>query len=251
MPAPLPDPAAPAFPRIAPVGVTGLLVQFADRLSEPANRAAIAFRAAMDRAGWRGVEETSSTLASAFVRFDPRGVTHAEMRAHLSALLESRDWYAAEMPEGRRLHRIPVVFGGDSGPQLGEAAALAGLTEAEAIASLTAARPRVLTLGYAPGMPYSGELGPEWNIPRMTTLNPRVPAGALVVAIRQAILFANDSPTGWRHVGQSVFRCFRPEADMPFALRPGDVLAFQSVGAERLAAMRTDPNGGATVEALR
>jgi KipI family sensor histidine kinase inhibitor len=247
MPAPLPE-----FPRIATVGLTGMLVQFADTLSEPANRAAIAFRAAMDREGWLGVEETSSTLASAFVRFDPLGVPHAVMRAQLEGLLATRDWYQAEMPEGRRLHRIPVVFGGEAGPQFAEAAALAGLSEPEAIASLTAARPRVLNLGYAPGMPYSGQLGPEWDIPRMTKLNPQAPQGALVVAIRQAIIFANATPTGWRHVGTTAFRCFRPEAASPFTLRPGDELAFHAVSPEEMAAIRSrDPqSGGATVEAL-
>ena len=45
---------SPEFPRIAPVGLTGLIVQFADHLSEPANRAAIAFRAALEREGWAG-----------------------------------------------------------------------------------------------------------------------------------------------------------------------------------------------------
>lgn len=247
MPAPLAE-----FPRIASVGLTGLLVQFADHLSEPANRAAIAFRAALERESWPGVEETSSSLASAFVRFDPLAINHCAMRAQVTSLLAENDWYAAPLPGGRRLHRIPCVFGGSHGPQFDDAAQAAGLSAEEALASLTAARPRVLTLGYAPGMPYSGQLPPEWNIPRLSALTPTVPQGALVVAIRQLIVFSNATPTGWRHIGQTAFRCFRPESTDPFALRPGDELMFHAITPEGLAMIRLrDPNGGGVlVEAV-
>jgi KipI family sensor histidine kinase inhibitor len=243
----MPAPSA-EFPRIASVGLTGLLVQFADHLSEPANRAAIAFRAALERESWPGVEETSSTLASAFLRFDPLAVTHAAMQARVATLLASDDWYAAPLPGGRRLHRIPCVFGGSHGPQFDDAAQAAGLSADAALASLTAARPRVLTLGYAPGMPYSGQLPPEWNIPRLKALTPMVPQGALVVAIRQLIVFSNATPTGWRHIGQTAFRCFRPESADPFALRPGDELMFHAITPEELEAIRArDPHGGGVV----
>lgn len=241
------------FPRVATVGLTGLLVQFSDQLSEPANRAAIAFRAALEREGWQEVEETASTLASAFLRFDPLAVDHPTMRAKVEALLRAEDWYGAPLPEGRRLHRIPCVFGGSHGPQFEDAARMAGLEPAAALASLTAARARVLTLGYAPGMPYSGQLPAEWNIPRLTSLTPMVPQGALVVAIRQLIIFANASPTGWRHIGQTAFRCFRPESPDPFALRPGDELQFIAITPEELEAIRSrDPvGGGVVVEPVR
>jgi allophanate hydrolase subunit 1 len=68
---------------------------------------------------------------------------------------------------------------------------------------------RVLAVGFAPGQPYLGPLGEEWNLPRLKALQ-QVPAGALVQAISQFVLFTGPAPTGWRHVGQTAFRCFRP-----------------------------------------
>ena len=56
-----------------------------------------------------------------------------------------------------------------------------------------------------------------------------MPQGALVAAVRQVCLFAKDTPTGWRHVGQSAFRCFRPDAAEPFLLTPGDEVQFAAV----------------------
>ncbi|SEL18182.1 sensor histidine kinase inhibitor, KipI family [Roseovarius azorensis] len=239
------------WPRIRTVGVDGLLVSFGDRLSEPANRAALAFRAALERAAPEGVEESATSLVSAYVRFNPLWNDHAAMRTALEAILVSRDWYDAPLPEGRRLWRIPTVYGTDLAPQLEEAAAAAGLVPEAAIASLSQSRVRVQTIGFAPGQPYLGELDPAWDIPRQKALTARVPEGALTVAIRQIVLFSVSAPTGWRHVGQTAIRLFRPEADTPFVLRPGDEVLFDAVSPEKLAAMRGDPDGGATAQALK
>ena len=246
-----PQTAATDWPKIRTVGVDGILVSFGDRLSEPANRAALAFRAALDRAAPEGVEETSTSLVSAYVRFDPVHRDHAGLRADLDALLQDRDWYDADLPQGRREWCIPTVFGTDSAPQLDEAAAAAGMTADEAIASISESVVRVQTIGFAPGQPYLGELAPEWDIPRQKALNERIPEGALAVAIRQLVLFSVSTPTGWRHIGQTKFRLFRPGAETPFVLRPGDAVRFEPVSRERLEAMKDDPDGGARAKELK
>lgn len=238
------------WPRIRTAGFDGFLVSFGNRLSEPANRAALAFRDAVERAGWETVEECSTSLVSAYLRFDPLGQDHAAMRAALEGLLTGRDWYREALPTGRRLWRVPTVFGGETAAQLGEAAQAAGLSEAEAIASITETPVRVQTIGFAPGMPYLGELPAAWDIPRQTALTAKVPAGGLCVAIRQLVLFPVATPTGWRHIGQTALRLFRPEADEAFILRPGDEVLFQPVAPDALAAMQADPDGGAESEVL-
>lgn len=240
------------FPRIRSVGLEGLLVTFADRFSESANRAALAFRAAIEAEGWEGVEETSASLASAFLRFDPLEATREALAERLEALLYRRDWTTAELPDGRRRWRIPTAFGGARGPQLAEAADAAGLSPEAASEELAASPLRVLTIGFAPGQPYLGELPPRWDIPRQSSLTPRVPEGALVVAIRQLVLFSRSAPTGWRHVGQTGFRAFRPGADAPFTLSPGDEVSFIPVAEAELERLEAaDPlAGGATCEPI-
>ncbi len=237
-----------AFPQVLAQGLDGLVVRFGDRVTEPANRAALAFRGALEREGWAGVEETSPALVSVFVRYDPRAVGLGEMAARLQAFLESRDWYGEALTGARRLWRVPTLYGGADGPQLGESAAMAGVSEAEAVREIAAARLRVLAIGFAPGQPYLGELPERWALPRQTGLTPEVPEGAVTVAVRQAVLFANPSPTGWRWIARTAFRCFRPEAAEPFPLRPGDEVRFEIVSAEAMARIRAeDPAGGGAV----
>ncbi len=241
---------AGAFPQIASVGLGGLLVRFAAHLSEDANRAALAFRAALESAGWDGIEECATSLASTFVRFDPLAVDAGALSARLSALLSEHDWYAMPLPHGRRHFLVPCAFGGDAGPAFGAAADAAGLSAQAALGALTAAPLRVMTIGFAPGLPYMGDL-PDFDIPRLKELV-QVPAGGVALAIRQAIIFPNGSPTGWRHVGQTAFRPFQPEADQPFTLAAGDEVQFRAVSEDELALIRVadDPTGGAEVTAL-
>lgn len=241
------------YPVLQPVGIAGLLITFANQLSEPANRAALAFRQAVVDAALDGVQETSTSLTSAFIRFDPLTLSLDHLSEAVQSLLSQQDWYSAPLPKGRRLWRVPTVYGTDLAPQLDDVAAAAGMSSEAAIQQLGASRVRVLTIGFAPGQPYLGPLGPGWDIPRLRDLTPRVPEGALVLAIRQFVLFSAPTPTGWRHVGQTAFRCFRSENAQPFALNPGDEMLFEPVSRDMFqAGPALDPtgNGGAMIEEI-
>jgi KipI family sensor histidine kinase inhibitor len=239
-------------PEIVPLGLDALLVRFASRLDEEANRACIAFRASLEDEPIPGVVETAPSLASVLVRLDG-AADEEEVGARLRERLAARDWTRAPEPE-RRLWHIPTSYGGEDGPQLGEVARAAGMGEAEAVEVLSQARLRVLALGFAPGMPYLGILPPEWDVPRLSGLTPRVPEGALVLAVRQFVLFGTEAPTGWRQVGRTMFGCCRPDRRRPIALAAGDVVTFPSVNPDGLrTAADADPegHGGARWEPLK
>lgn len=244
----MPAPDTPDFPQIAPSGVDGLVVRFASRFTAGANAAALALRAAIDTADWPGVTETATGLVSTLIRFDPLTTPLAPLTARLQDLLSSRDWTLAPLPPSRRLI-VPACFDPALAPQIDEATRAAGLPNRQAaIDSLCGQDLSVLTIGFAPGQPYIGALPDCWNLPRQRDLTPRVPVGALTLAIRQLVLFAVESQTGWRHVGQTALRLFQPDTATPFLLRPGDRLRFRPVTPEALAPLWADPMGGARIE---
>ncbi|MEM7710059.1 MAG: carboxyltransferase domain-containing protein, partial [Pseudomonadota bacterium] len=111
------------FPRVEPLGEAALLVRFADRLDDAANRACVAFRAGLEAERLEGVVETASSLGSVLVRVE------GDVAGRLADFAASRDW-AAVGPLPRRLWRIPCSYGGADGPQLAEAAEMAGMDEA-------------------------------------------------------------------------------------------------------------------------
>ena len=240
------------MPIIRTVGLEGLLVTFAPKMTDAANRAALAFRAAVDAQQWDEVSESASTLVSAYFRIDL--VEHAPepLIDRLQELAFSQDWLKSSLPPGRTLWTVPAAFGGVRAPQLEEAAEAAGLTVSAALADLTSTRLRVQTIGFAPGQPYLGHLSEAWDIPRQKALSSNIPRGALVAAVRQICLFAKDTPTGWRHVGQTAFRTFAPDAAEPFALSPGDELQFAEISEGELAKLEAsgDPLGGAEAKEI-
>ena len=241
------------WPQIRTVGLSGVLITFAAAMTEPANRAALAFRDAIEAQQWPEVVETSTSLVSTFLAIDLATTPVAAMNERIEDLLKSTDWFNAPLPEGRTLWHVPTVYGTDLAPQLEEAAAVAGVDPDAAIKELSTSRVRVLTIGFAPGQPYMGELSETWNIPRQTELTKSVPPSALIIAIKQLIIFTNAAPTGWRHIGQTAFKNFRPDHAQPFSLSPGDELIFPSIDRkayENIIASGDDTNGGADAEVL-
>lgn len=242
-----------AAPEVLPLGRDGWLVRFALVMAPwvPAAVQALCDRAAAEPPA--GVEAVSPCLASVLFRYDPDAVDRGEVRRGIEALLQGRDWRAAVPEDPARLWHVPVAFGGDHGPDLAEIASMAGIGQEEAARRIAAAPLRVLAIGFAPGQPYLGLLPEEFDLPRMSALNPQVPPGALALAVRQLVLFANASPTGWRQAGRCAFRPFRPGAEDPVPLRAGDALRLAPVSGAEMDALlaAADPAGGARLELRR
>ena len=228
---------------IRPIGVDGVLVRFGRDLTEAAVQRAMAFRDRVAGLDLPGVIEIAPALVSVRIGFDPARTS----RKALVAALQMAELGADTNTGPTRRWDIPTAFGPDHAPQLAEVAELAGLTPDQAVEEIAAQTVRVMAIGFAPGQPYLGLLPDHWDIPRQTALTDHMPRGALVTAVRQLIIFAADAPTGWRHIGQTGFSVYRPEATNPFPLAPGDALRFCPVSDSEFATLRDsgDPNGGA------
>lgn len=237
-------------PILLPLGPDGLLVRFADSLNEPANRAALAFRAAISEDLPKGVSETATSLTSVYLRFRPEDTKRDALEELVLGKLDGTDWYDAPLPTGRRRWLLPTSFGNADGPALEEAADLAGVSVDTATKDICANPLRVLALGFAPGQPYLGFLPPHWDIPRQSDVTPQVPRGAVVVAVRQVIPFANPAPTGWRQIGRTAFRCYDPNQKPALPLNPGDEVGFLPVSPNDVTKAEDAPYGGAQVETL-
>ncbi len=239
-------------PELLPVGPDGLLVRFALTPDPAAMAAAQVLAAALEQDPPEGVTEIAPGLVSVLLRFDPARSPCAALARAVGPLAERIAAEPPATPAPLRRWKIPVAFGDAAGPQLAETAALAEVSPERAVREICEADLRVLVIGFAPGQPYIGLLPDRWNIPRQSALTPRVPAGAIVLAVRQIVLFGAESATGWRQIGQSGFRTFLPERDPPMLLRAGDAIRFAPVPQSEMEALSASPDGrgGARLEAL-
>lgn len=126
-----------------------------------------------------------------------------------------------------RVVEIPVVYGGESGPDLPEVAAAAGLSSAAAVELHAGADYFVRAIGFAPGFPYLGGLPPELARPRRSTPRIRVPAGSVGIGGAQTGIYPQASPGGWNLIGRSPWRLFDPRDTPPARLEVGDEVRFQ------------------------
>lgn len=233
-----------ADPVIAVQGADGFVVRFGDKLTDEANRAALALARALEGGAVPGVAEVSTALASVYLRCEPGEVDAAEEA--LRAEIAGGGYLDADAGGPTVRWTIPALPHAEG---LAEAAQAAGLETKAAAAELFATTLRVMSIGFAPGQPYLGELPPAFDLPRRSELT-RVDAGDLAIAIRQAVLFTNGSPTGWHPVAKTAFRCFRPGAEEAFPLSPGDEVRFALVGRAEFEGLKDDPAGGAKREVL-
>jgi inhibitor of KinA len=131
--------------------------------------------------------------------------------------------------------RIPVCYCPLCGPDLEEVAAVTGSAAAD-VAALHASVPyRVSMIGFQPGFPYMTGLPERLWLPRLASPRTRVPAGSVAIADKQSGVYPLSSPGGWRLLGRTSARLFRPEEmRTPSLLEAGDTVYFFAVSHEQL-----------------
>lgn len=128
-------------------------------------------------------------------------------------------------PESRFIE-IPVVYGGAAGPDLGEVARHAGLSEQQVVELHSANDYVVWFLGFQPGFPYLGGLPEQLATPRRAEPRLQVPAGSVGIGGAQTGIYPLVSPGGWQLIGHTSLPLFDSRRDEPVLLRPGDTVRF-------------------------
>jgi len=184
-----------------------------------------ALAASLDALPIGGVTEVVPGLASLLVEVDP------SMADGVRAGLEERIATPEDAATPGRHRRIPVVYGGEHGPDLGNVAALCGLTEDEVIQRHAAAELRVLFDGFAPGFAYLGDLPPQLRVPRLATPRTHTPPGSVAIADAMSGIYPADLPGGWPVIGRTPVVLFDPRREPPAYLVPGDRVTFVPIDA--------------------
>ncbi|WP_449544699.1 5-oxoprolinase subunit PxpB [Lelliottia amnigena] len=128
-------------------------------------------------------------------------------------------------PESRFIE-IPVVYGGAAGPDLGEVARHAGLSEKQVVELHSANDYVVWFLGFQPGFPYLGGLPEQLATPRRAEPRLQVPGGSVGIGGAQTGIYPLVSPGGWQLIGHTSLPLFDSRRDEPVLLRPGDTVRF-------------------------
>ncbi|MEK7244976.1 MAG: 5-oxoprolinase subunit PxpB, partial [Pseudomonadota bacterium] len=128
----------------------------------------------------------------------------------------------------RRVH-IPACYDEDFGPDLAEAARLAGMSRKDAIRLHASVDYHVYMLGFLPGFAYMGDVPEPLRMPRIQTPRVKVPARSLGLAFGQTGIYPLESPGGWRLIGVVPVELCDIHKSPPALLAPGDLVRFHPI----------------------
>jgi KipI family sensor histidine kinase inhibitor len=223
-----------------------LLLQFDNRIDAAINARVVSTAANLQQLDLPGVRDVVASFCSVAVFFDPR-------LTGIKSLIEAmRRSVATSIPRvSRAIIEVPVVYGGEEGPDLAEVANWAGLSVDEVIGRHVAQLYNVFMMGFLPGFAYLGTVDRKIAAPRRSRPRVRVPKGSVGIAGRQTGIYPNSSPGGWQLVGRSQLNMFDPMRNQASLLTPGDRVRFvpvndlPEIGAEREGAVGNGPLPGA------
>ena len=210
-------------------GDTSLCVEFGNEISNEINKQIRAFNIALANSKIPGIVETVPTYRSLMVHYDPGVILYGSLVKKLQGLLGQLD--SIEIPPSEVLE-IPVLYGGEEGPDLAFVAEHNGKTPEEVIKIHTSTEYLIYMLGFTPGFTYLGGMSDEIATPRLKTPRVKIPAGSVGIAGSQTGVYPIDSPGGWQLIGRTPLRLFDMERAEPFLLKAGQKVVFKPITQE-------------------
>lgn len=171
--------------------------------------------------------EAVAGIDSVVVRFDIANILRSDAEKRLGDAAEN---VSAAAVSQQIIIEIPVVYGGENGPDFEYVCEKLGLTGPELI-EMHCGEYVVDMLGYIPGFAYIGGLDERLLIDRLEHPRQRVPAGSVGIAGGRTGLYSLAGPGGWPLIGRTGRKLFDSASDEPFTLSAGAVIRFMAVGA--------------------
>jgi KipI family sensor histidine kinase inhibitor len=214
------------FPQFRPQGDQGLMVYLGQGIDPALNARVRHLAQALSADPPAGVGEVLAAYCSLLVRLDPLAIEHGQVEAWVRRML-------AALPPVRetqgRVVEVPVVYGGEHGPDLEEVANRAGLEPAEVIRRHAGRDYLCYLVGFTPGFPFLGGLDPRLATPRLDSPRPDLPPGAVGIGADQTGLYPLGGPGGWRILGRTPQLIYDPRREPPFLIAAGDHVRFTPV----------------------
>ncbi|MDD7593462.1 MAG: 5-oxoprolinase subunit PxpB [Peptoniphilaceae bacterium] len=225
--------------KLLPVGDRALLVEFGNEISKTINaqirKAAAAFETLP------GLVELVPTYRSILINYDPVVTDYRT----LSALIEAMDFSVEEDDDAMvTLITIPVVYGGEYGPDLPFVAEHAGLSEDDVVRIHAQTDYLVYMLGFMPGFTYLGGLDERIATPRLQSPRLKIPAGSVGIAGSQTGMYPSESPGGWQLIGRTPLDLYVPDREPPVFVNAGDYIRYVPIAEDEFQSIRAAVEAG-------
>jgi inhibitor of KinA len=212
-----------------PCGDSAFIIKTGDDISVKTNLAVRKLLFLFENQNLDGVIDFIPSYNELMICYDPAIISYDKLLFKLRSLEADLD--NVELPESSVIN-VPVLYGGEAGPDLQEVAAISGLSEEEVIKTHSSVSYYVYMLGFTPGFCYLGGMDERIAAPRKKTPRLIIPAGAVGIADKQTGIYPVASPGGWQLIGKTPLRLFDQNRKPEFLIRAGDFIKFIPVDEE-------------------
>ncbi len=212
--------------RFLMTGDTSVLVEFGNEISTEINGRIRAFNIALEKKGVPGIVETVPTYRSLTVHYRPEVIRHEQLCETLKGLLGNLN--KVEIPPASVVE-IPVLYGGEMGPDIGFVAEHNHKTVEDVIRIHSEPEYLIYMLGFTPGFPYMGGMSAEIATPRLTSPRVKIPGGSVGIAGSQTGVYPIDSPGGWQLIGRTPLKLYDAQRETPILLQAGQYVKYRAV----------------------
>ena len=205
-------------------GDQAVLVELGDEISPETNARVHSLARAIEEAGVAGVVDLVPAYDSLLVQYDATAVSMGDLQTRIVEL----DSGPGRAADGGRVVELPVLYGGEHGPDIERVAEHAGMPVDEVIGLHSGTDYLVYMLGFTPGFPYLGGLDDRLATPRVATPRLKIPGGSVGIAESQTGVYPLTSPRRLEHHRSNAAVAVRPDAGAAIAAcarRPGAVRA--------------------------
>jgi KipI family sensor histidine kinase inhibitor len=207
-------------------GDSGIFVSFDDR--PDAEAVLLARRLGRDvmREGGDGIVDVTPGLKNLLIHYDPLKTSFKSLTAMLDKRLPG---LMAEDAAATRHWQIPVLYGGEAGPDIEDVAQSTGLATDDVIERHLGNRLTVVIMGFLPGLAYFRGVDDQLYLPRRSSPRQHVPERSVGIAMDQTVIYPLPSPGGWNLIGRTPVRPFSPLREEPVLFNPGDTVSFTAI----------------------
>lgn len=210
-------------------GDCAVCVEFGNAISPDINKKIRAFKIAVEKSGIPGIVETVPTYRSLLVHYQPEVIGFKELTGEFEKLMGDLSGIPIPPPT---VIEIPVLYGGEMGPDIENVAEHNGKTVDEVIRIHTSEEYLIYMLGFIAGFPYLGGMSKEIATPRLKSPRVKIDGGSVGIAGEQTGVYPVDSPGGWQLIGRTPLKLYDADREKPVLLEAGQYIKFRSVEKE-------------------
>jgi inhibitor of KinA len=212
--------------RIQPAGDAALIVRLEERIDPAVNAWCVSLASVIRTRLGTAVRDVVVGYCTVTVYFDPHEIDGAWLEREVDMLA---DGHQPEVGAIGANIDVPVCYGEELGPDLGDVAAFGRCSEDAAIDLHCSREYLVYLVGFVPGFAYMAEVAAQIAAPRRSTPRTAVPAGSVAIAGGQTGVYPSVTPGGWNIIGRTPVAPYDPARREPFLFRPGDRVRFRRI----------------------